>query len=185
MSRLPLIEKDNAPEFIRGIFDTVTATYGSLPNIFRVTANSPAMLQALVDFDACAKQSVLTPEIRAMLAVTVSEINGCDYCISAHAALGKGIGLSALQLEQARSARSDDRRTNAMLHFAAEVAMQRGHVGEQALARLRALGISDRETVEIIGLVVLNTFTNYINNVADTDIDFPVVHARHAGAGSG
>ena len=48
------------------------------------------------------------------------------------------------------------------------------------LAAVRTAGFTDAQIVEIVGLVVENVFTNFVNKVADTDIDFPVVHAVDA-----
>lgn len=66
------------------------------------------------------------------------------------------------------------------MKFAALVARERDHVGEEARQNVRRAGYSDPETLEIAFHVALNTLTTYVNEVAKTDVDFPMVHARQA-----
>ncbi len=79
-----------------------------------------------------------------------------------------------------RSGASTDPHADAAVRFAARVAQQRGHVGAQELAAVKAAGYSDAQVIEIVLHVALNTWTNYINEVAQTDIDFPVVELLKA-----
>ncbi|MEP6897852.1 MAG: hypothetical protein ABI870_04925 [Rhodanobacter sp.] len=64
--------------------------------------------------------------------------------------------------------------------FAAKVASERGHVRDADIAVVRDAGFTDAQIVEIVGLVAENTFTHHLNEVARTDIDFPVVLAAEA-----
>ena len=60
--------------------------------------------------------------------------------------------------------------------------MSRGHVSDGELTEVRAAGYADAEIIEIVLAVALNTFTSYVNEVAQTDIDFPVVDLQRAAA---
>ena len=62
--------------------------------------------------------------------------------------------------------------------FARTVAESRGKVGAADLAAVRRAGFSDAQLVEIVLVVAENFLTNLINNVGETDIDFPIVSAR-------
>ena len=64
--------------------------------------------------------------------------------------------------------------------FRHEVARARGHVGEADLSAVKLAGYTDAQLIEIVQHVALNTWTNYVNEVFKTDIDFPVVEARKA-----
>jgi alkylhydroperoxidase family enzyme len=66
------------------------------------------------------------------------------------------------------------------VRFAALVAEKRGHVSEADLAGVKAAGYGDAELIEIVAHVALNVLTNYVNEVFDTDIDFPAVGPRKA-----
>ena len=113
----------------------------------------------------------------AYVALTVAEANGCDYCLSAHTLLGKGAGLGEADIRSARDAASSDPKTAALLRFARKLVVERGRTGDADLDALRRAGATDGEILEVVAHVGLNVFTNYVNLVADTDIDFPVVRA--------
>jgi alkylhydroperoxidase family enzyme len=68
------------------------------------------------------------------------------------------------------------------VRFAAQVVRSRGHVADADLQAVRAAGFADAEIIDIVLAVALNTFTNYVNEVARTEIDFPVVHTARAAA---
>ena len=72
------------------------------------------------------------------------------------------------------------RKADAAVKFAAKVARERGHISEADLRAVKAAGYDDAQVIEIVQHVALNDFTNYINLVAQTDIDFPVITARKA-----
>ena len=92
-------------------------------------------------------------------------------------ALSKGAGLSDADLAAARGGKAADPHTEAILGLAREIVRQRGAIGPDALGNAKTAGVSDAEIVEIVAHVALNVFTNYLNIVAGTDIDFPVVRA--------
>lgn len=177
MSRITAIDPAQTEGKTRDILDAVNKQLGVTPNLFRVAARAPAALDGLVGLQAAVARGKLRNPVRAAMALTVAEANGCNYCLSAHTVLGKGAGLSEAEMIQARHAASSEPRTDALLKFARAVVTERGRVGEAALADVRRAGVSDGELLETIANVVVNIFTNYINIIADTEIDFPLVRA--------
>ena len=179
MSRIPALDPATATGHVKELLDGVNKGLGATPNLFRVAAQSPATLDALVGlFGALAKGKV-DARGREAIALAVSEFDGCDYCLSAHSALGKRAGLSEPDLAKARDATAENPKLAAMLRFARQVATERGHVAAQDLTAVRSGGVTDVEVLEIVANVALTIFTNYLNEVAATDIDFPLVsHAR-------
>jgi len=175
MSRIPAIDPDQAPASARPILSAVQASLGAIPNLFRVTTNSPAALDALVGAIGALSKGAINASAREAIALTVAEANGCDYCLSAHAALGSGAGLSETDIEDARHGRAADPKVNAMLAFARALVSNRGHVTNSDVEQLRLAGVTNGEIVEIVANVALNIFTNYLNRTADTEIDFPLV----------
>jgi uncharacterized peroxidase-related enzyme len=178
MSRVAAIDPSTAPAPVKTLLDGVQKGLGATPNLFRVAAQSPAALESLVGlFGAVGK--TFNARTREAIALAVSEANGCDYCLSAHTALGKHAGLTDDALDKARLAKSDDARVGALLKLTRAIVDRRGRVGE-GLDEARRSGASDAEIVEVVANVALTTFTNYLNELAETDIDFPVVrhHAR-------
>ena len=153
-------------------------TQPSLPpdcNFLHLLANSPAALEAYAAWANALAQGQLTPRQRELLALTVAEINGAKYCLSAHYALARELGLEEAEIRAARRATAADRETHAMLRFAQAVAIQRGEISDADFQSLRQAGFSDALVAEIVSNIALNIFTNYFNSVARTDVDFPVL----------
>jgi uncharacterized peroxidase-related enzyme len=176
VSHIPAINPETAPAPVKPLLDGVQRGLGMIPNLFRVAAQSPAALDALVAFFGAVAKGSFDGRTREAIALAVSEANGCDYCLSAHTALGKQAGLDDRALSDARQGKSEDKRRATLLALARSTVANRGRVGD-ALGEARRAGLSDAEVVELIANVALTIFTNYLNELAGTDIDFPVV--RH------
>lgn len=180
MSRIPAVDPATAPAPVQKMLDAVEKGLGGKPNLFRVAGNSAASLEALTSLFGAVSKGRFNAKAREAIALSVSEQNGCDYCLSAHSALGKGAGLSDAELSSARQGESADARVNAALRLSRQIVEKRGQVDAGALAAARAAGLTDADLVDLVTNVALTVFTNYLNLVADTEIDFPVVkhHAR-------
>jgi uncharacterized peroxidase-related enzyme len=144
-------------------------------NFLHLLANSPAALNAYVACAAALSQGQLTPRQRELLALAIAEINGAKYCLSAHYALARKLGLGNDEIRAARRATSAHPQTHAMLRFAQAVALQRGELSDADFQSLREAGFTDSLIAEIVSNIALNIFTNYFNSVARTDIDFPLL----------
>jgi uncharacterized peroxidase-related enzyme len=178
MSRIAAVDPSTATGTVHTLLEGVQRGLGVTPNLFRVAAQSPAALEGLVALFGAVSKGRFGAKQREAIALTVSEADGCNYCLSAHTALGKGAGLSDADMDKARSATADDARLAATLRFARAVVDRRGHVSEAELADVRRAGLSDAEIVDVVANVALTTFTNYLNDVAQTEIDFPLVERR-------
>jgi uncharacterized peroxidase-related enzyme len=177
MSRIPPIDRNTTDDSVRSKFDAIQKQLGVVPNMMRTMAQSPSVLDAYLGFGAALRWGRLPVALHEQIAIAVAETNSCDYCLSAHTALGRGAGLSNDELAASRVAQAADPKAAAALQFAQSVVESRGDVRDQDLARVRAAGYTDGEIAEIIAHVALNVFTNYFNRAAQTDIDFPLVTA--------
>jgi uncharacterized peroxidase-related enzyme len=177
MSRIPAIDLAQATGRTKDLLDNVQKSLGVVPNLFRVAAQSPAALEGLLSLSGALSHGRLSHRLGEQVALTVAERNGCNYCLSAHTLLGKKAGLTEADVTQARDARAVDAKAEAALSFAARVVDQAGHVSDAEIEAVRAAGFNDGEIVELVAATVLNIFTNTLNNVARTDIDFPAVPA--------
>lgn len=181
MSRIPTLATiDAAPAESRPLLEAVNAQLGRVPNLFRMVAVSPAALEGYVGMFGALGKGALPAATRERIALTVAEFNGCGYCLSAHTYLGKHVAnLDEAEMHANRRGASHDPEAAAALRFASSVMRLRGRVPDEELRAVRAAGYSDAEIIEIVQHVALNVWTNYINNVAKTDIDFPVVMTRN------
>ena len=182
MSRLPIPATiQDAPAASRPLLEAVKQQLGVTPNLFRMVATSPAALEGYLGMFGALGKGELPAATRERIALAVAEHNGCNYCLSAHTYLGKNLAkLDDAEMTANRSGHSNDPKADAAVRFAVSVAKQHGHVSDAELKAVRAAGYSDAQVIEIVQHVALNTWTNFINGVADTDIDFPVVTARKA-----
>lgn len=180
MARLPILDPKAATGSNREIFDSLQKNLGVVPNMTRVMGNSPAVLQAFAQFNGAMGSARLGAPIREQIALLTAENNSCGYCLSAHSAIGKMVGLKPDQIDDSRIGESADPRTAGALRFAQAVIDTRGGVSDAEISAARAAGFSDAELAELVGVVALNTFTNYFNRAFDVDIDFPVVRPRVA-----
>ncbi|MDX2211091.1 MAG: carboxymuconolactone decarboxylase family protein [Sphingopyxis sp.] len=180
MNRLTIPTRTSAPAASQPLLDTVEKSLGVVPNLFRLVGHSPAALEGLLCLNG-ALSKALDAKTRERIALAVAEVNGCDYCLSAHTYLGLNlVKLDAAEIAANRTGHSNDPKADAAVAFAATVAAERGRVSDADLAAVRHAGFSEAQIVEIIGLVAVNVYTNLINNVADTEIDFPIVRANAA-----
>lgn len=158
----------------------VKAQVGMVPNLYATLAHAPAALNALLAVNQAVAAGVLSAREREIVALATSQANGCQYCLSAHTALGKNAGLSLEQTRLARAGQGADKRAAAIAAFAKALVERNGQVSEETLDGFRRAGLTARDLLEVIANVAATTFTNYVNNVARTEIDFPLVSAQLA-----
>lgn len=171
----------DAPLAAQPLLEAVKKQLGIVPNLFRTVANSPAALEGYLGLSGALGKGALPAATRERIALAVAEINGCGYCLSAHSYLGKNLAkLDEAEILANRMGHSNDPKADAAVHFAALVTTARGHVSDDDLRAVKLAGYDDAQVVEIVLHVALNTWTNYINEVAQTVIDFPVAKALAA-----
>ena len=172
---------ESAPAASQPMLDAVKKQLGIVPNLFRLVSSSPAALEGYLSMSGALAKGTLPAATRERIALAIAEINGCNYCLSAHTYLGKHVAkLDDAEMSANRNGASNDPKADAAVRFAVKVANARGHVGEEAVRAVKLAGYDDAQIIEIVQHVALNTWTNYINEVAGTEIDFPVVEARKA-----
>jgi uncharacterized peroxidase-related enzyme len=174
MARINPVER-NTNSKTRELWETVEKKLGTVPNAIATMAQSPAVVQAYLAGNQALAGGSLSNALRQQIALTVSEANQCDYCVSAHTQFGKKAGLSESDLLDARHGTSSNEKTNAALTFARKIVEDRGHVSDDDLEEVRQAGYTDGEIAEIIANVGMTTFTNYFNHIANTELDFPYV----------
>ncbi|WP_066481266.1 MULTISPECIES: carboxymuconolactone decarboxylase family protein [unclassified Sphingomonas] len=180
MSRLTIPARDAAPAASQPLFDAVEKSLGVVPNLFRLVGQSPAALEGFLGLNG-ALGKALDAKTRERIALAVAQANGCDYCLSAHSYLGLNLaGIDAAEIARNRAGHSGDARADAAVVFATKVVASRGRVSDADLAAVKLAGFNEAQVIEIVALVAVNVLTNYVNNVAETDIDFPVVRATEA-----
>ncbi|MXN63701.1 carboxymuconolactone decarboxylase family protein [Stappia sp. GBMRC 2046] len=180
MARINQIADENASAPAAELFGAIKSKVGMVPNLYRVVANQPAVLGSFLQFNEGLNGGSFDIKTREAIALAVAGANKCDYCASAHTAISKMVKADEAEIPGHLRGKSSDPRLQAILTLALAIVENRGSVADADLAAAREAGITEAEVVEIVANVVANIFTNYVNNVAQTDIDFPVVKSDAA-----
>ncbi|HEV8284449.1 MAG TPA: carboxymuconolactone decarboxylase family protein [Chitinophagaceae bacterium] len=181
MARLKLVSPETAIGKTKDLYSVIKTKLGVVPNMMQTMGNSSAFLEGYLNLNSALGSGKLGAKVGELIALTVAEINACNYCLSAHSYLGANlVKLDSDTMDAARGAQSSDRKIDAILKFAKAVVIRKGQVSDGDIAAVKEAGITEGEIAEIIGHVGLNILTNYFNTVANTAIDFPEVKAGTA-----
>src|SRR3954470_13315981 len=102
MSRLTQLDPEAATGRAKELLGAVKSKLGLVPNMTRAMANAPAVLDGYLQFSGALNKGSLPAKVREQIALAVSQVNGCDYCLSAHSAIGRMVGLTAEQIRDSR-----------------------------------------------------------------------------------
>jgi uncharacterized peroxidase-related enzyme len=163
MALVSYVSNQNAADKIKPVFEGMEKKLGVVPNVFRVMAHNPEMLEAFMALNATLPRTELNGRLRELAYIKTSELNGCDYCLHHHRTLGKKAGLNDRKLnETAQSETSDayDELEREVMRYAEEVT-RHINVSDALVGRLKQ-HLSDREFVELAMTVGIANFTNRV-----------------------
>ena len=181
MTRLKAVNPTEATGKTKELFNAIESKLGMVPNMMRTMGNSPALLKGYLDLSATLTSGTLGAKKGELIALAVAESNTCDYCLSAHTYIGANLlKIDDETLHAARTGNAADAKTSAALKFAKILVSKRGLVNDTDVYAIKTAGFTEGEIGEIVGHVALNILTNYFNNTAKTEIDFPVVGSLSA-----
>jgi uncharacterized peroxidase-related enzyme len=180
MARIQVIDPKTATGPARPLLDAVQAQLGITPNFIGVLANSPKALEGFLGLYGAAAGFSLDKATQERIALAIAEGNGCQYCVSAHTAIGRHAGLSNDEMALNRQGTSGDAKGAAVVAFAKALNDNLGEVTSAEFDAARKAGISDGEIVEVIATVALNIFTNVLGKATRVEIDFPKVELLKA-----
>lgn len=180
MSRINVVTSETANSEQKELLDAIQSQLGMVPNFLKVFANSPAALRAFLGLHGIANEGSLDPQTRERIALGLAQQNSCEYCLSAHTAIGRKAGLSLEEIDANRAGTSQDAKAAVAVKFARSVAENTGEVTTAEITEARNAGYSDAEIVEIITHVGMNVLTNMIGKASRLEIDFPKVSLKAA-----
>jgi uncharacterized peroxidase-related enzyme len=180
MSRITVINNDNANSEQKELLDAIQSQLGMVPNFLKVFANSPAALRAFLGLHGIASEGSLDAPTRERIALALAQQNACEYCVSAHTAIGRKAGLNGAEIEANRAGTSQDSKAAAAVKFAKALAEHSGEVTTAELLEVRNVGYTESDIVEIITHVGLNVLSNIIGKASQVEIDFPKVELKLA-----
>jgi uncharacterized peroxidase-related enzyme len=180
MSRINLVTPEQANDEQQALYTAIQGQLGMVPNFLKIFANSPAALRAFLGLHSIANEGSLDPQTKERIALGLAEQNACEYCVSAHTAIGRKAGLSSAEIEANRAGSSQDAKAAVAVKFARSLAEHNGEVTTAELLEIRNAGYDDAEIVEIITHVGMNVLTNILGKASRVEIDFPKVSLQKA-----
>lgn len=180
MARINIVTTDSATAEQNALFDAIQSQLGMVPNFLRVFANSPEALKAFLGLHGIANGGSLDAQTRERIALALAEQNTCEYCLSAHTAIGRKAGLDSAEMNANRAGTSQDAKAAVAVKFARSLVEHTGEVTTAELLEMRAAGYSESDIVEVITHVGMNLLTNILGKAGRVDIDFPKVALKQA-----
>lgn len=175
MPRVTIPDRDDAPTESQEMLNAVARQLRFVPALFRAAAISPDALAGMTQLKSAIGKA-FDARTLARIALVVSQVNECKYCLSLHTYLGMNFGgLSPDEMLLNRRGDSLDAKSTALVMFVQKVVETRGKVAAKELQIIRDAGFDDGQIIEIVAASAYYTFTNLINNVLDTNVDFPEV----------
>ncbi|PCI75433.1 MAG: peroxidase [SAR86 cluster bacterium] len=180
MTRINVVNNDNANQEQADLFAAISSQMGMVPNFLKVFANSPAALRGFLGLHGIASEGSLDGKTKERIALALAEKNACQYCVSAHTAIGRKAGLEGSEIEASRAGTSQDAKAAVAVKFASSLSEHKGEVTTAELLEVRNAGYSDSDIVEIITHVGMNLLTNILAKASRVEIDFPKVELNQA-----
>ncbi len=145
---------------------------GHIPNLHKVMARSPAMVEAFEAMRRLLQRSSLRTVEREIVSIEVARRNRCDYCMTAHTCITRYLKVSDSDLEAAKSGRPmADARLALVQRATQRLIDTRGRLSDEELESFRSAGLDDPQLVEIIAVIGWYVMSTFINNLAQTEID--------------
>jgi uncharacterized peroxidase-related enzyme len=166
---------EQVPAESKPTLDAFTKNIGFTPNMMATFAQSPIAFNAWASLLGSLSKA-LDVKTRDSIGLAVSEVNGCNYCLTVHSFTAQHMAkLPAEEIILARKGHAGDPKRDAAVQFARLVISKRGQVSDADLEAVRSAGYTDANIMEIVALVAMYSLTNFINNVFDPQKDFPAV----------
>ncbi len=176
MSRMPMITVQTASEAAAPTLESIQQKFATVPNFFAALANNGVALNAYLAFEeTMASNSRLTSAQQEMISLAVANKNGCQYCVSGHTLSAKHAGVNPASARRAQAGLAEDPLDQAVLSFVLAIREYRGAVPDSILSHARNAGLDDELLIEITTWTAINTYSNWINNLIQPKIDFPLI----------
>ncbi|MEM8793284.1 MAG: carboxymuconolactone decarboxylase family protein [Pseudomonadota bacterium] len=174
MTAFTLHDETSAPEASKPLLAKSKAEFGMIPNLHAVLAEAPSVLEAYQVLHELFQQSDLDKEEITVIWQTINIENVCIYCVPAHTAVAKRMGVEPAVIEALRNQTPlPTARLGALRTFTLAVVRARGQFDPAALEAFLAAGYSKRNALEVILGFSHKVMSNYTNHLAKTPLDAP------------
>lgn len=164
--RFPSYTPDTAVGKAADLLADIIERHGSAGAMVRTMAGSASILGGYLDLSRAMKRSKLDRQLSERISLAVQDKLGCGLCLQAHTSAAEALGISRDEITRARIGGSADPRINAVVDFGRRVHTDPSSISDDDVRGLRSIGLTDRDILDIVGLVALNVLTGTFNLVA-------------------
>ncbi|MEM9921459.1 MAG: carboxymuconolactone decarboxylase family protein [Bacteroidota bacterium] len=173
MSTFKVPSREQVDSKAQAIFDHLEKNIGFVPNLFATIGYSSNALESYLAFQGAQAKGSFKAKEREAIFLAVSQVNGCDYCLAAHTAIGKMNGFTEEETVQLREGTHADNRLNIITRLAADITRSHGRPSKSLLDEFFGLGYDEKGLVDLVTLVADKTLANYVHNITGVPVDFP------------
>jgi uncharacterized peroxidase-related enzyme len=167
-----LHDPSTAPTDSTETLDRVQKSWGLVPNLHRVLAESPAALEAYATLWSIAEKTSFTPQERNIAYIAIIYENECTYCMAGHTNLSRMAKVEPEAIAAVREGRLiADPKLEALRQFVAKVTRNRGVVSEADVSAFKTAGYDNRAMLDVLVLAATKLISNYTNHLAQTPLD--------------
>jgi uncharacterized peroxidase-related enzyme len=172
MSTFKVHTIESAPLESQPLLEGVRKSYGMLPNLFAVMAESSVTTEAYLTLAGIFDKSTFSDLEKQIVLLTVSMENGCNYCVAAHSMIADMQKLPTDVVDAIRNGEPiSDNKLEALRRFTGKVVVTRGRISEDDIKLFRSAGYSKAQLLEVLLGVAWKTLSNYLNHIAETPLD--------------
>ncbi len=175
----PLLDETTAPEGARNALAGAKKNFGMIPNLEKVMASAPPLLEGYAALWDLFETTTLTPIERQVVYLTANFENECSYCVPWHSMLAKNAGMEKSEVDALRSgAPLADPKLEALRAFSRTLIANRGKATVTDLQAFFDVGYSDVQALEVVLGLAVKLMSNYTNSIVGTPLDKEVEHLR-------
>src|ERR1700740_2017762 len=174
MTHFAPVDPDTATGKAAELLTQVQKSLGQTPNMTKVMANSPALLKSWLALSGAVAGGRFPAAVRERLAISTAQLNGCEYCLSAHTYIGANIAkVEPAELDSARKGQSNDPHVAALLKLSNDIAENAGDVDDADVEAAREAGVTNEEIGELVANLALTILPTYSTVLAHAANDGP------------
>lgn len=172
MKKFTVPSRDEVVPANQAIFDNLNKALGFVPNLYATIAYSENGLGRYLAFQNA--KTTLSNKEKEAVNLVVSEVNNCVYCKSAHTLIGKMNGFTDEQLLNIRREKADNSKLDALIKLAASITRNSGKADDALVDEFYAQGYTNENLVDLVLQITDKTAMNYLHNLTQIPVDFPL-----------
>jgi len=177
MKTIVVPAKEQVSADAQAIFEQIQKKLGKVPNLYATIGYSADALKAFLGFDASFAHTAFSEKEKEAINLIVSEVNNCNYCLAAHTMLATMKGYSKEDTLGFRRGNAADEKLDTAVKLAKSIAENKGDADAQLKENFFTAGYDEKALIDLIGLITVRSFTNYVYATTQVPIDFPVAEA--------